>query len=81
MPPNNKKKKIKIKILVVKTSKTGVISLSKPCDNCLKKLNNVPGYIITHVYYTVNDGIIVKKLRDLLKEERHISKYFRRLNL
>ena len=54
---------------------------SKPCIHCILRLKDLPskGYILNRIYYTTNDGSIVKcKLNDLLNDtEIHVSAFYR----
>jgi len=78
LPPNNKKKNIKLKLLVIRTTKKGEIALSKPCQHCLNKMKNIKGYTITHVYYSIKDYIVIRKLKELIEDNnKHISRFYR----
>ena len=70
-----------ISILVIRVSKTNKIQSSKPCNNCIKKMESIPdkkGYKIQNIYYSDNDGNIVKTTLNKLKnEEQHYSKFYR----
>jgi hypothetical protein len=79
--PRNKKLK-KIDILVIKVSKTGVLGSSKPCLDCLNKLNTYVvnrGYSLIKVHFSTQGGDIKsKKFIELLNEDNpHISKFFK----
>lgn len=70
------KKPVKLEILVIKVSSTRQLGLSKPCIHCLIALSSIPktGYIITDIYYSNENGDIIKTtLKTLLNEEHHIS--------
>ena len=71
-----------INLLVVRFSKTNKLQSSKPCSNCIKILNTIPekkGYKIQNIYYSNSDGNIVKtNLTNLLNEEQHYSRYYRK---
>lgn len=81
MPLKFKKKPEIIDILVIRLSKTNKIQMSKPCSHCIKMMSVLPvnkGYKIRNVYYSNNDGYIVKSsLRSLEIEEQHISRYYK----
>ncbi len=83
-PLRIKKKLETINILVIRLSKTNRIQSSKPCDNCIKMMNIIPekkGYKIQNIYYSDNDGNIIKTtLNNLKNEEPHYSRYYRKLN-
>ena len=81
--PLKKKKRLEpINILVIRVSPKNKIQSSKPCINCLKVMNILPekkGYKIENVYYSNEDGNILKTtLKSLENEEKHYSKYYRR---
>jgi cytidine deaminase len=71
----------KINILVIRTTKTGKLSTSKPCYNCIMNMNNdAPrkGYKIEWVYYSNEDGSISKeKLSTLSRGNFHISSFYK----
>ena len=77
----NKRPKI-INILVIRISVKNRLQLSKPCANCIQMMNIFPeklGYKIKHVYYSDNNGNIVKSnLQTLDNEEKHISRFYRK---
>ncbi len=93
LPCLEKKKKLKkVDIIVVRTTKSGTLGLSKPCYHCLTLMNSLikdKGYIIQHVYYTNGNKeypesskkIEQATLNKLIKDENiHISKYYRNKN-
>ena len=84
-PIKIKKKLESIDLLVVRFSKTTKIQSSKPCNNCIKIMNDNPpkrGYKIQNIYYSDSDGNIVKtNLSDLMNTEQHYSRYYRRSRL
>lgn len=71
-----------INILVIRLSKHNKIQNSKPCANCIKNMKFLPqkkGYKIKNIYYSNDNGDIVKSsLRTLEQEELHYSKFFRK---
>jgi cytidine deaminase len=80
--PRNKKLK-KIDLLVIKVSKTGVLGSSKPCLNCLQKLNTIVitrGYHLVKIHFSTQGGEIKsKKFIELLYEDDpHISKFYKK---
>lgn len=83
LPVRSKNKKIKkVSLLVIKSSKTHCLSLSKPCIKCVNDLTIEPlryGYRIDRIYYSDNNGyIICRKFADLVNDkDQHISKRFR----
>ena len=80
-PIKIKKKLETINLLVVRFSKTSKIQSSKPCNNCIKIMSEIPekkGYKIQNIYYSDGFGNIVKTtLNTLEKEERHYSKFYK----
>ena len=77
----NKKHLIKLDILVIRTSNIGKIGMSKPCFKCILDLSTIPqkkGYIIKNIYYSNNDGDLVKTtLKSLINnKDFHISRYY-----
>lgn len=84
-PIKIKKKLESINLLVVRFSKTSKIQSSKPCNNCIKIMREIPekkGYKIQHIYYSDSDGSIVKtNLSSLMNEEQHYSRFYRKCRL
>ncbi len=70
-----------INLLVIRLSKSNKLQSSKPCGNCIEIMKTLPekkGYKIKHIYYSNDNGEIVKSnLKTLENEEQHISRYFR----
>lgn len=68
---------IKISVLVIRVSTTGVLGMSRPCMHCTHALYSLPkksGYIVKDVYYSDEDGNILKTtMTDLLMGPQHIS--------
>lgn len=76
LPYRAKNKKIKkVDMLVIKSSKTHCISMSKPCVNCIFNLITKPTklrYRINKIYYSNNKGeIICRTLSSLLNDDNH----------
>lgn len=71
----------KISILVIRINKNKKIQASKPCYDCIQLMNKLPqelGYKIQNVYYSTNNGDIIKtNLNKLSRENVHLSKYRR----
>lgn len=59
----NKKKKLTIYSIRFNLNKNGRIysRIAKPCSSCSRLINKYKDYI-NHIVYTVNDGIIIKKI-------------------
>jgi cytidine deaminase len=81
-PLRRKKHLQNVNILVVRLSKNNRLQNSKPCANCIETMNILPekkGYRIKNVYYSNENGEIVKSnLKILENEELHYSRFFRR---
>lgn len=81
-PLERKKRLVNINILVIRMSKRNKIQSSKPCANCIQKMKSLPekkGYKIKNVYYSNDEGDIIKSnLFKLENEELHHSRYFRK---
>ena len=77
---NNKKRKKKVNLLVIKVTKSGKLANSKPCFHCIKYLNKMSSYQICNVYYSTHNQTIVKiPFSELLKMDNHyISRSNRR---
>jgi len=77
----NKKHLIKIDLLVIRTSNTGKLGMSKPCLKCIIDLSNLPqkkGYILKNIYYSNSEGSIIKtNLKSLIEsKDYHITRYY-----
>ncbi len=83
LPCLKRKKNLKkVDIIVVRTTKSGTLGLSKPCYHCLIAMNTLikeKGYIIEDIYYTNSDGNLERTdLNKLLHDENcHVTKYYR----
>jgi cytidine deaminase len=83
--PLKKKKRLEIiNILVIRVSSKNKLQSSKPCGNCLEIMKTLPmkkGYKIQNVYYSDNEGNIIKKsLTNLDNEDnrnKHYSRYYK----
>jgi cytidine deaminase len=74
------KRKYKVDILVVRTNGHN----SKPCDRCIREMENLRGKLqIRNVYYTHEDEALgircVKFCKLIVEPERHYSSYDRNL--
>lgn len=80
-PLKRKKKLENINMLVIRLSGKNKLQSSKPCINCIKIMKNLPpklGYKIQHIFYSNENGEIVKtSLKNLEEEEPHYSRYYR----
>lgn len=74
---------INVSIIVIRITPSSTpdhytLTNSRPCIMCMHKIKNtVPfGYRVTNVYFSNNNGDIVKyKLRDIIKEKQHLTKF------
>jgi hypothetical protein len=77
----NKKKLESINLLVIRFSKNNKLQISKPCANCIQTMKILPerkGYKIRNIYYSNDNGEIIKSnLKILEKEELHYSRFYR----
>lgn len=85
LPCRKDKKPKKINIVVIKTSKTGILGNSKPCFNCLLDMKDyapLMGYRINWVYYSDENGRLKKsKLNDLIcAPDLYLTSYYRNNN-
>jgi hypothetical protein len=82
LPLKNKKRLKAVSILVIRLSVKNKLQSSKPCSNCIEIMKNLPikiGYKIKDVYYSDNEGNIVKtNLNNLDNEEKHYSSFYRK---
>ncbi len=83
--PKNKKHLKKIDILVIRTSQTGKVGMSKPCVKCIIDMMTIPskrGYVIKNISYSDTSGkIITTSLKNLVEEgEFHVSRYYKMHN-
>lgn len=71
-----------VNILVIRISKYNKLQNSKPCANCIETMKILPekkGYRIRNIYYSNENGDIIKSnLKNLESEELHYSKFFRK---
>ena len=81
-PLRRKKHLQNVNILVIRVSKNNKLQNSKPCANCIETMRVLPqkkGYRIRNIYYSNENGEIIKSsLQNLEKEELHYSRFFRR---
>lgn len=81
IPLKNKKRLKNVNILVIRVSGKNKLQSSKPCANCVECMATLPiklGYRIQHIYYSNNDGSIVKtNLKELDNDEKHLSRFYR----
>lgn len=78
LPTYHKKRLKKVDLIVIRTSKTGVLGISKPCIHCIKLLNeSLPnkGYSLQKVYYTDEGNVKQTTLKKLMDETPHLSRF------
>lgn len=67
------KKPKKINMLVIRITKNGKLGMSKPCNKCVSYMIHLfpkKGYIVKNIYYSTNEGCIIKtNLRKLSTTE------------
>jgi hypothetical protein len=70
-----------VNILVIRISGKNKLQSSKPCVNCIEIMKSLPpklGYNIQNVFYSNDNGDIVKSsLTKLDNEEKHYSRFYR----
>jgi ribosomal protein L28 len=80
-PLRRNKRLQNINMLVIRISKNNKIQSSKPCANCIEHIKNLPGkkgYKIKHIYYSNDDGEIIRSnIKSLENGELHYSKFYR----
>lgn len=78
---NKKRKLITVDLLVIRTDKTLALKNSKPCQKCIEYMMTLPkyGYRMRYIYYSNNEGGIVKQNFTELyhNHNNHISRRFR----
>jgi len=77
---HNKKRIVKVNILVIKTTSTRKLGCSFPCLNCLKHIKKLPeiGYRVKYIYFSTHEGNIDRvKLVSITDNYLYKSKRFR----
>jgi len=81
LPLRRKKKLTNINILVIRLSGKNKLQSSKPCINCINTMKTLPpklGYKIADIYYSNDNGKIIKSsIKNLESEEPHYSRFYR----
>ncbi len=62
--PTGNKRIEKFDVLVIRISKTGKLGASRPCFHCINSMVNTSIVKIQNVYYSTNDGKIIKEKLD-----------------
>jgi cytidine deaminase len=83
--PRNKKL-LKVSIIVIKVSNTGLISMSKPCKHCIdimQRIANLKGYFIESVFFSNSNREIEEWTYSELENDphMHITDYYKSLEL
>lgn len=65
---NSSKRIDKFDVLVIRVSKIGKLGSSRPCYHCISGMMSTPIVKINYVYYSTNDGIIVREKLDRMLE-------------
>lgn len=74
------RKLITIDLLVIRTDKNLLLKNSKPCQKCIDYMMQLPkyGYRMRYVYYSNNEGNIIKtNFTNLYHNNNHVSRRFR----
>jgi cytidine deaminase len=83
-PLKRQKRLVNINILVIRLSGKNKLQSSKPCANCIETMKQLPpklGYNIKNVYYSNDDGSIIKtSLIQLDNEEKHYSRFYKKID-
>lgn len=81
LPSHKKNRLISVSLLVIRVDRSGELKNSRPCFDCLKRLQyiNRYGYRLVNIYYSDENGQIIKKKYYQLLEDnnQHISKGYR----
>lgn len=81
LPLKRNKRLVNINLLVVRLSGKNKLQSSKPCINCINMMKTLPeklGYKIQYVYYSNENGEIVKSnIKTLENENPHYSRFYR----
>ena len=62
---------IKMNLMVVRFSKTGVLGNAEPCFHCMKQLARAEFVNIKNVYYSDSEKIVCKKFQDMVTSPTH----------
>jgi cytidine deaminase len=85
LKPLKNKRMQNVNLLVIRISKSKILLNSKPCANCInvmKKLPQKKGYNIKNVYYSDDNGKIIKSsINKLENDELHYTRYYSSIGL
>jgi len=80
-PKGGSKRIIVVDLLVIRTDRHLNLKNSRPCQKCIECMLNLPkyGYRIRNVYYSNNEGQIVRTTLNELddSDETHVTRRFR----
>jgi hypothetical protein len=83
LSPLKNKRLTNINILVIRISGKNKLQSSKPCVNCIECMKQMPvrlGYSIKNVYYSNDNGEIVKSnINKLENDEKHYTRFYRQI--
>ena len=81
VPLRRNKRLVNVDMLVIRVSGKNKLQSSKPCAICIKTMKELPtklGYNIKNIFYSNDDGIIIKTtINELENEEKHYSRFYR----
>ena len=87
-PLKNKKRLKSINLLVVRLNMSKQVIMSKPCQRCIMMLETFPmtkGYKVNKIYYSDDNGNIIRtNIQKLKREKNHIcsfDRYIRKLEI
>ena len=85
LKPLKNKRMQNVNLLVIRITKSKILQNSKPCANCInvmKKLPQKKGYNIKNVYYSDDNGKIIKSsINKLENDELHYTRYYSSIGL
>lgn len=77
--PRRRGKIKRLDLLVIRVNRGGTVGNSKPCEQCLQRLTQLPkfGYCLDTVYYSNVNELVRVKFSHLLESEKHVTKLFK----
>lgn len=82
LPLRRNKRLVNVNILVIRLSGKNKLQSSKPCAICIETMKKFPpklGYNIQNVFYSNDNGDIVRtSLMQLDNEEKHYSRFYKK---
>lgn len=80
-PTRRRRRNVKVDLLIIRTSRTGQLGISRPCGHCIRVLTlalPTKGYALRHVYYSTHDGALRRTTMDVLASEPpHLSQFYK----